>query len=121
MDINAFKPDLIVGYSLVLNYVVDVIGKIPGINKVVQGVIKQVVAGVIGVGFCITQKVDVLSSPATTGGEVVSGIILASVAGVGWSKLEGIFKGLKDKAQTDSVVVVPEYSDAVNTYPTYLK
>lgn len=99
---DLFDPVVLIGYSILLAWVVDFIGKIPKISCLLTGWVKQLLAGVIGVVFCLMQKVSVFSG-ASTSEYVISGLVLAAVAGMGWSKLSGVLSNLKDMGATNGV------------------
>ena len=85
------------GYSLALTWIVDLLGKIPGIEKWLRGWRKQVLAGLLAVVYCLVQEVNVFTgAPSVLVGELMTGLLLAAVAGFGWHRAEGWVKNTRD-------------------------
>lgn len=76
-------------YSLILTWIIDLIGKIPGLSKSWSGLLKQAAAGVLGVLFCLCLKIHVIGEPSVSS-MILSGLLLAAGAGVVWSKVNGL-------------------------------
>lgn len=88
-----FDVAVVAGYSLILTWIIDFLSK-TGIGKYVTGPYKQFLSGVVAVVYCVITKITVIGDGIS--GQIMSGLLLSSAAGVGWSKISGILSEIKD-------------------------
>jgi hypothetical protein len=101
---DAFTAEQIAAYSVILTWVVDFLSKLPKVGTYIQGAVKQLVAVGVGVGYCLATGLSVFNATAGIGGSVLTGILLAAIAGLGWSKVANILSAKREEinARTDN-------------------
>ena len=92
-------------FSVILTWVVDMLTNLyeklseifPGLRKIISmtGWTKQVLAAAVGFVVCSVANVNVFPDSGI-GGEILTGIILAAIAGLGWSKIDSILGNIRD-------------------------
>jgi hypothetical protein len=88
-----FDVAVVAGYSLILTWVVDFLSK-TSIGKYIEGPYKQLLSGIIAAIYCISTNTCVIGSGIS--GQIMSGLLLSSAAGVGWSKVNNLLSVLKN-------------------------
>jgi len=96
---GSFDTGVLLAYSAILTYVIDFLSKIPKVGTYIVGWVKQLIAALVGVGYCVLSNVNVFENNDSLSAKVLTGIILAAVAGFGWSKVAGILSSTKTKLE----------------------
>ena len=61
---DVFTAEQLAAYSIILTWVVDFLSKLPKVGEYIQGSVKQLLAVVVGVGYCLATGLSVFNATA---------------------------------------------------------